>query len=145
MQSNEQAERIMKAVVEWAKTQPTIHAIAVVGSYARGAARKDSDIDLVLLTTDPQAFRADLTWVQAIDWSTVDIRPQSWQDEDYGLLWSRRLWLQQGGEVEFGFAPLSWANVSPVDSGTSRVIADGCRILYDPEKLLSRLCAALLK
>ena len=78
-----------------------------------GTARPDSDIDLVLLTTDPHAFRADTAWLDAIDWTTVGARPAKWQDEDYGLLWSRRLWLDQsGGEVEFGFAPPSWADVT---------------------------------
>jgi hypothetical protein len=67
-----------------------------------------------------------------------------WQDEDYGELWSRRLWLEQnGGEVEFGFASPAWADVNPLDPGTRRVIADGCRILHDPKKILSRLCAAI--
>jgi uncharacterized protein len=116
----------------------------LVGSHARGAARPESDIDLVLLASDSLAFRADTAWLDAIDWNAVGARPVKWQDEDYGVLWSRRVWLKHGkGEVEFGFAPSSWADVNPLDQGTRRVIADRCRILYDPMKLLSRLCDAV--
>jgi predicted nucleotidyltransferase len=51
-----QAERILQIIVDWAKKQPTIQAVAVVGSHARGTARAESDIDLVLLATNPRAF-----------------------------------------------------------------------------------------
>jgi predicted nucleotidyltransferase len=138
------AERIMQAIVEWAKAQPTIQAVAVVGSYARGTARAGSDIDLVLVATDPQVFLADIAWIDAIDWNTVGPRPMKWQDEDYGRVWSRRLWLNKnGGEIEVTFASLSWADVNSLDPGTQRVIADGCRILHDPKELLNRLCATV--
>jgi hypothetical protein len=80
MQPDQHAERIMQTIVEWARAQPIIQAVAVVGSHARGAARADSDIDLVLLATDPQAFRADTAWLHAIDWNIVGARPIRWQD-----------------------------------------------------------------
>jgi len=135
---------IIQAVVDWAETRPDIRAVALVGSHARGTARADSDIDLVLIATDPDGFRADAAWLDAIAWGAIGARPLRWDDEDYGALWSRRLWLERGeGEVEFGFASLSWAGVNPVDPGTRRVIADGCRILSDPEKILSRLCSTI--
>jgi len=138
------AECIIRAIVDWARAQPTIQAVALVGSHARGTARTDSDIDLVLLTTDPSLFRADVAWPDAIKWNVIGANPIKWEDEDYGALWSRRLWLEQsGGEIEFGFAALSWAEPNPVDPGTRRVIADGCRILHDPEKILRRLRASV--
>jgi uncharacterized protein len=138
------AKFIIRTIVDWAKAQPTIQAVAVVGSHARGTARADSDIDFVRLVTDPKAFRADSTWLEAIDWKAIGTRPLNWEDEDYGELWSRRLRLDKnGGEIEFGFASPSWADVDAVDPGTRRVVADGCCILHDPEKILSRLCAAV--
>jgi hypothetical protein len=42
-----------------------------------GAARADSDIDLVLLATHPYAFRADTAWLDAIDWTTVGLDRRS--------------------------------------------------------------------
>ena len=138
------AERIFQVVVDWARTQPTIQAVAIVGSYARGQARPDSDLDLVFPATNPLDFRADIGWLRAIDWNALNVRPLKWEDEDYGALWSRRIWLGPNGvEVEIGFASVSWANVNPLDSGTRHVISDGCRILHDPKGMLRRLCSAV--
>jgi hypothetical protein len=116
-----------------------------VGSHARGTARPDSDFDLVLLVTAPEAFRAETRWLCDIDWSRLGAQPARWVDEDYGALWSRRVWLELACEIEFGFAAPSWGETQPIDPGTRRVIADGCHILYDPLGLLSRLCNAVRK
>jgi hypothetical protein len=138
------AERIIRTIVDWAKAERTIEAVALVGSHARGTARADSDIDLVLLTTNPQAFRADTTWLNNMGWDAIGARLWKWQDEDNGQLWSRRLWLERNlGEIELGFTSPSWAYLNPLDPGTRGVIADGCRILHDPTKILDRLCVAV--
>lgn len=42
--------RIIGKIVDWAKEQPTVQAVALVGSHARGTAQADSDIDIVVLT-----------------------------------------------------------------------------------------------
>jgi uncharacterized protein len=139
----ETAERIVQIILTWAMREETVRAAALVGSYARGTAKRGSDIDLVILATDPDRFRVDRTWQSAIDWNAVSARLAKWRDEDYGPLWSRRLWLEDDrGEIEVGFARPAWASVNPLDPGTRRVIADGCVILYDPEGLLARACAA---
>jgi uncharacterized protein len=137
-------ELILQVVLAWATAQPKIRAVALVGSHARGTARPDSDIDLMLLATDPESFREDTTWVVQIDWHAVGTRPQKWQDEEYGTAWSRRLWLADcRWLVELTFASLTWANPDPLDAGTRRVISDGCRVLHDPDALLARLCKAI--
>jgi hypothetical protein len=137
-------EPILQVVLAWAIAQPKIRAVALVGSHARGTARADSDIDFVLLATDPDAFRADTTWVAQIDWHAIDTRPQKWHDEEYGAASSRRIWLEPHYEqVELTFVSLSWANVKPIDEGTRRVISAGCRILHDPDALLTDICEAI--
>lgn len=136
-----QVERIIQTIVAWVKTRPEMQAAALVGSQVRGVARPSSDIDLVLLVTAPEAFRTDTAWLHEISWKLIGARPARWVDEDYGALWSRRLWLEPAGEeIEFGFASPSWAEASPIDAGTRRVIANGCRSLHDPQGLLMRLC-----
>ena len=137
-------EQIIRTFLAWGIVQPKIRAVALVGSRARGAAHQDSDIDLVMLVTDPQGFRADTTWLEQIDWHALDSRPQKWQDEDYGLAWSRRVWLEADCvQVELTFVRLSWADVDPPDAGTCRVISGGCGILHDPDGLLVRLCEGI--
>jgi hypothetical protein len=139
-----QPDRIIQTIAAWVKTRPEIQAAALVGSHARGVARPDSDIDLVLLVTAPETFRLDAAWPHEINWNLIGTRPARWIDEDYGALWSRRLWLEPGGdEIEFGFALPAWADARRIDPLTRRVIADGCRSLHDPQGLLSRLCIAV--
>lgn len=134
-----QIDPIVGKIMAWAALQTDIRAIALVGSCARGAARPDSDIDFVVLTREPSRFRADAGWVDEIGWHV-----RTRQDEDYGVAWSRRIVLEPNGtEVEVGFAALSWACIAPVDPGTRQVILHGCRVLYDPDGLLARLCKAL--
>jgi hypothetical protein len=136
---------IVQIILAWAQTEAKVRAIALVGSHARGTARADSDLDLDVLTNAPEFFRADASWLDAIGWNDVGTCPVKWQDEDYGVLWSRRLWLEQVRfEVEIGFAGPSWAEVNPLDPGTRRVVADDCRILYDPDQSLARLRAAVV-
>jgi putative acetyltransferase len=140
---DEQAERTLGVILQWARARRDIRGVALVGSRARGTPRPNSDIDLVLLASAPEAIRTEASWVESIDWSAIGAHVVSWRDEDYGILWSRRIWLAAGLEVEFGFAPLCWACPAPPDAGTQRVIWDGCRILHDPDGFFERLVMAV--
>jgi predicted nucleotidyltransferase len=113
------ADPIIKAILGWARSQPGIRAVVLVGSHARGTPRPASDIDIVLLAKDHEGLRADATWVDQIDVLSIGAHPPTWADEDYGAAWSRRVWLDRGG-VELTFAGLSWAAVNPADAGTDR-------------------------
>jgi uncharacterized protein len=143
MSEPSKADRILDVIVQWARARQDIGGLALVGSHACGTARLGSDIDLVLLVAHPETFRSDASWVGSINWSGAGVRVAQWRDEDYGNVWSRRVWLDGGVELEISFAPLSWASIAPLDAGTRRVIADGCRILDDPDGSLDRLCRAV--
>lgn len=137
------APTIIPLVTHWFAARPDVAAIALVGSVARGTARPDSDIDLVLLVHDPQVYRRDQTWPAQLPWQTIGATVQNVKDEDYGALWARFVTLSSGRIIEFGFAAPSWAQIDPVDAGTRRVVADGCRVLYDPRQVLARLIAVV--
>lgn len=127
---------ILQTVTDWAKSRTGIRGAALIGSHARGQARHDSDIDLLLPAENPHRFR-DPAWLAALDWQSV-----RWSDEEYGAVWSRRIWLGAGTEIEVSFAHLAWADVLPMDPGTRKVVSDGLRVLYDPDGLLQRLMLA---
>jgi predicted nucleotidyltransferase len=139
----EHPARIIEVIIEWAKVHQDIRGVALVGSHARRTARLDSDIDLVVLAVNTEAFRADGSWIEAIDWSGAGVKVANWGDEDYGAVWSRRIWLSPGAEVEISFAPVAWASIAPLDAGTRQVISDGCRVLHDPAGFLGRLYEAV--
>jgi hypothetical protein len=146
------ASAILDELAGWARRRADVLALALVGSWARGAARPDSDIDLVILTERPRYFRENTDWLAEIGWNSLGLRVAGWDDADYGDLWSRHVRLDSRGSpglpppvptVEFGFALPAWASVEPVDAGTFQVIHDGCRILFDPRGLLARLAQAV--
>jgi uncharacterized protein len=139
--NTERVNLILEEVTQWASNRTDILAAALVGSWARGTARVDSDIDLMFLATNPASFRQDEKWVNEIQWAVVEAEINDWKDQDYGVIWSRHINLDSAIEIEFGFGFPSWASINPVDSGTFRVVSDGCRILYDPANLLGQLIA----
>jgi hypothetical protein len=109
----------------------------MAGSEARGEAGPDSDVDLVVVVDDPEGLRLDEDVPAALPSGAVDVRTREW-----GPVLERRFRMPSGLEVELGLAPASWAAV-PVDAGTARVVADGFRVLLDPDGLLTRLVGAV--
>jgi hypothetical protein len=137
--AHDRVEAILAEITDWAAKRGDPYAVALVGSWARGAAREDSDIDLMFLTPDPLWFRQNAHWLNELDWHRIGTTVAGWRDADYGIVWSRHARLADDTDVEFGFGPLAWASTDPIDPGTFRVIKGGCRILYDPKNLLRDL------
>ena len=96
MKSAEHIQDFLNAFVNWASAQEDVEGIVLVGSYARGEARDDSDIDLVLLTKKVDRYLENVTWLERF--GVVE----NYQIEDYGKLISIRVWYQNGVEVEYG-------------------------------------------
>jgi predicted nucleotidyltransferase len=123
-------------VTDWAAHQPTLAAVALVGSHARGEARPDSDIDIVLLCTEPRTFLADTSWIYHFG------AVERCHTEAWGVVTSLRVHYKESFEVEFGLTTLAWAGL-PVDPGTQDVVSHGIRMLWDREGLLGRLREAM--
>jgi predicted nucleotidyltransferase len=133
----QEVERLIETVTAWVRQRSGVLAAAMVGSWARGEARMDSDVDVVLLTDDAAAFIDSDAWAQ--EWRAASIiRTQRW-----GVLTERRLALASGLEVEVGVVAPSWASPSPLDAGTAQVLAGGLIPLHDPHRLLDELVAAV--
>jgi predicted nucleotidyltransferase len=111
-------------VERWAAEHDDVKAVALVGSYARGAERMASDLDLMILADDANAL-ANEDWFVRLRPDARFIRAANW-----GPVRERRFRLRSGLLVELNFASESWADV-PLDAGTRRVLEDGHRILYD--------------
>lgn len=125
---------LIRSVVAWAETRPDVAAVALVGSHARGKARPDSDVDLMILVDAPAAYASDAAWVE--EFGTLH------GVEEWGAVTSVRLRSAGDLEVELGITSPAWARVDPVDSGTARVVQDGIRVLFDPRAILHDLVAA---
>ncbi len=130
------AERFLAALVAFAETRDDVRAVALVGSHARGVARPDSDVDVVMLTTEPEAYIDGCDWIERFPGATL-VATRRW-----GPLTERRLVLGNETEVDFGVARPSWAATRPLDPGTARATRDGLIALHDPDGLLADVVAA---
>jgi hypothetical protein len=116
----------------WAGRQSDIEAVALVGSYARENANEDSDVDLVILTAEPEKYLLDKSW------ASIFGEPEGYQEEDYGKLTSVRVFYASGLEIEFGFVTPDWAK-APIDAGTKQVVSGGIKVLHDPNGSIARM------
>ncbi|MBN1537575.1 MAG: nucleotidyltransferase domain-containing protein [Anaerolineales bacterium] len=132
MRNIEHIQDFITPVITWAAMQPDIQAIALVGSYARGAATDTSDIDFILLVDDPHRYITNIDWVK--QFGTIGKQ----QIEEYGMVTSLRVWYLDGTEVEFGITTTKWTQL-PLDEGTQNIIQDGMQVLYERRELLSPL------
>ncbi|MDQ1435706.1 MAG: uncharacterized protein QOF59_2522 [Actinomycetota bacterium] len=128
-----EAQCVLDLATVWARSDPTIIAVGLAGSEARGEARLDSDVDLVVLVQRPERWLDDDAWHVAFG----DVRLVS--AETFGVLGERRLRLPSGLDIEVGIVPTSWAAIDPIDAGTQRVVGDGFRVLYEQDDSLSAL------
>ncbi len=133
--------RICSHIAAWAEARPDVIGAALVGSWARGEATPASDVDVVVLVTDPATYVETTGWVD-------DVADPAGGGElvatrDWGAITERRVRLDSGLEIEFGFGEPSWAATAPVDPGTGRVVTDGCQVLFDRDGTLERLLAAI--
>jgi predicted nucleotidyltransferase len=133
------AEAFIEAIAHWAAGREDIEAAALVGSWARGTARPDSDVDIVILTTQPEAYLGDQAWLHTFG------EVESVSLEDWGLVQARRVFYAGGLEAEIGITTRAWARTDPVDAGTGLVLRGGIRALADRHGLLRALVEAVDK
>lgn len=125
------ADELVKAVALWAENHVDIVSVALVGSHARGNARVDSDVDLVLQCASPARYLEDLSWISEFG-VAKDVSV-----EDYGVVQSVRVFYEDGPEVEYGITSSEWATL-PLDEGTLKVLRDGVKVLLDRDGSLNR-------
>jgi hypothetical protein len=129
-----EAQSVIDTVAGWAAGRADVPGVVVVGSWARGTPRMDSDVD-VLVLTDNAGYAEPDVWTGLLGGEVVRVA-------QWGPLREIRVRRRSGLEVEVGVVPLRWADTDPVDSGTRRVISEGHRIVRDPDGLLAALSSA---
>ena len=132
-----QIDALLDDLAAWAVRRSDVVAVGIAGSHARGTARPDSDVDIILIVENAVRYLEEDEWLESFG------APRSVTDEDWGLLQSRRVHYANGIEVEFGIADRRWAAIEPVDQGTATVVAGGLRILYDRDRMLEALLERL--
>lgn len=138
-----QANGLANSFAIWALGQMSFRAVAVVGSWARGTARPDSDLDLVALVDDLRPWASSDAWLRALA-CDFGFSVTAAHLERYGVARSWRIHLAPDVELELTLAPLGWALANPMDEGTRRVVNDGMTVLVDKDGLLGFLQAAAM-
>jgi hypothetical protein len=118
---------------------PGVLAVGLCGSWATGDPTMGSDVDLIVLTDERAALSRSSAWAgQAVGEGATLVRQRDWGP----MLTELRLRRASGLEIEIGLADRAWAGTDPVDTGSARVVNDGCIVLYDPHRLLATLVEA---
>ncbi|MBA3415704.1 MAG: nucleotidyltransferase domain-containing protein [Chloroflexia bacterium] len=128
---------LLAGVRAWAAERPDVVAVALAGSWARGDARPESDVDLLLVVRDVAGYLAFPAWLAAFG------EPGDTAREAVGAAPSLRVWYADGPEVEFVVTTPAWCETEPVDPGTADVVRDGLVAVYDPDGVLARLIVTI--
>jgi len=129
---------ILADVRRWARSRGDVRALALVGSYVSGNAGPDSDVDLVVVTDDPDTYGSP-DWTRGAVGQRLILQTHR---EQFGNVWSTFVTLAEGPEIEFTFAGRSWAKSDPPAPEVCRIVREGIAILYDPLGEMRALCEA---
>lgn len=120
---------------DWAVKEQNVIGAILVGSLARNAAKKSSDIDLMIVVRDPKVYLDDNSWINQFG----QVKVNGTKDEDWGLVKTKRVFYENDIEAEFNFSTKEWVETNPVDPGTKKVLTDGNKILVDKDGSLRQL------
>jgi aminoglycoside 6-adenylyltransferase len=142
-QTAEAYEQLIERFIKWAQTEKDIRAAIVIGSRARVDHPADewSDLDIVIITTDPERYWSTTSWIEKIGnpWLTfVEPTPD-------GRGMERRVLFEGGLDVDFN--PMSVDLVgqmveTEVPSDVADTLRRGMRVLLDKDGLSMQLGAS---
>ena len=130
----DEVETLLATLRDWAEVRPDVVAVGLVGSWAHGDARMDSDVDLMLVTEDRCPYLGTDAWVRELGGVRL-VETRRW-----GPMTERRFVMPSGLEVEVGVGLPSW--LDPADEGVRQTVEDGVSVVYDPKGLLAGLLDA---
>ena len=128
-------------VTRWAAARADVDAVVLVGSRARADLPADrwSDVDLVLLVTDPERYLADSGWLSALGTPLLTfVEPTA-----VGAFAERRVLFEDGQEVDFAVLPSAAAGALSVDEDALGVLRRGFQVLVDKRGLTATFRDAL--
>lgn len=132
-------DALVARIEKWARNREDIRGLLILGSRARRIKPADawSDLDLLLITTDPDAYLGSSGWLDDLGtvWITfLESTPAG------GI--ERRVLFAGGLDVDFAVVPAAAAEAL-VDRGVPPEVAGivnrGVRVLLDRDGLVSRL------
>jgi len=128
-------DTFLQMFIAWVGKQQGIEGLALVGSRASDASTDGSDVDLIILAAERDAYFRNVDWLSQFG-EVVGFKKETW-----GVVETIRATYTNGLEVEYNFAAPMWADL-PIDPGTRRVVNEGFKSLLDPNGRLEALMLA---
>jgi len=123
-------EQFVQNLEAFAAAEASIEAVVIVGSWANGTAKPESDIDVIMVTSSTDRLLSEYTWVYKFG------RSLSSDEEDYDLVHVLRAFYDGGMEVEFGITTEAWLADDQLKA-TGKILDTGCKVVYDPKNLIA--------
>lgn len=130
-------EVFLQKLKSWSARQSDILAVVLIGSWARGTARTDSDIDIVIISTNPTKLLTEQNWLSELG------SIKSITREDWGLMQSLRVIYMDGREIEFGITTKQWISEDEIELDTGKILSNGAQIIFDRYNLFASLIPSL--
>lgn len=124
--------RLLNELVQTLSHQNIVRGIILVGSYARGDNRDNSDVNVIILADDPQEFFKKIEFFKHFG------NIFSVENSRKGIL-SFKIACHEDTEIQLSIVPCIWAQAEPIDPETLKVILNGVSILWDPRGQLEKL------
>jgi len=125
-----QAIDFIEDFMRWSTRRRDIRAVGLVGSYAKDHPDDTTDVDLIMITEDPEKYLTGIDWIRVFG---VVITTEKIV---YGKLTTLHVWYESGLEIEYGITTRDWL-AEPLNKETRQVFDEGMRMLFEKEKLLS--------
>jgi uncharacterized protein len=135
-----EARALIDAIAAWVGGRSDLRGLALVSSWALGAARPDSDLDLLILAARPDDYSVATTWLDRL-LVPEGVGVDSFVLRDYGRVWSCHK-LRPHTDLELSFCDVGWTATEPIDPGTRSVVENGFRIILDKDAHFRRLVDA---
>lgn len=134
------AEQLLQRLVTWARGVEDILGVVVIGSRARTDVPADewSDLDVVLVTTNPGRYLETTDWIEALGqpWLTfLEATP-------VGGLSERRVMFEGARDLDVVPIHDSLIPAAIADPSVAQVLTRGARVLLDKDDRLSSLGAS---
>ena len=105
MPVNASMDQLIEKITRWGTLRSDVRSLTIVGSRARleRPADKWSDLDLILVTTDPQPYLATDNWISEI----ALVQLTFLESTAVGNLVERRVLFDGAHDVDFTVAPIN--------------------------------------
>ena len=127
---------LMERIVSVSQQCDKVVAVAVIGSQARSDNRADeySDLDLIMVVTDPAYFLSSDEWFGQL--GTVHV---SFIEDTLGGLKEKRVLFEHAQDVDFVLVPQSEAKGIFQNEDCLQVLKKGCKVLVDKAGLFGEI------